>query len=115
MVHGGENHGGSRAVPGEIAAEPHGCVRKAATGCRDDAFANRTLTTGMHHLVTILTCVEFEMSRWVLFAVAAASVLMAQFVDRGSKDLAQNLQAVRSPLPADDNILTGSIRRQPPR
>lgn len=55
------------------------------------------------------------MSRWVLFAVAAASVLMAQFVDRGSKDLAQNLQAVRSPLPADDNILTGSIRRQTQR
>ncbi len=64
---------------------------------------------------TSFVCVEFEMSRWVLFAMAAASILLAQFVDRGSKDLAQNLQAIRSPAPSDDNIMTGSVRRPPQR
>lgn len=59
--------------------------------------------------------VELKMSRWVLFAVAAASVLLAQFVDRGSKDLAQELHAARPPIVADDAIMTGSVRRQPQR
>ena len=59
--------------------------------------------------------VELKMSRWVLFAVAAASVLLAQFVDRGSKDLAQELHAARPPIVADDAIMTGSVRRQPKR
>jgi len=60
-------------------------------------------------------CVELEMSRWVLFAVAAASILLAQFVDRGSKDLAQELHAARPPIVADDAITTGTVRRQPQR
>ncbi|MCZ8314707.1 hypothetical protein [Phreatobacter sp.] len=55
------------------------------------------------------------MSRWVLFAVAAASILLAQFVDRGSKDLAQELHAARPPIVADDAIMTGSVRRPPQR
>ena len=59
--------------------------------------------------------VELKMSRWVLFAVAAASVLLAQFVDRGSKDLAQELHAARPPIVADDAIMTGSVRHQPQR
>lgn len=54
------------------------------------------------------------MSRWVLIAVAAASVILAQFVDRGSKDLADGLQTARAPQ-SDDDIRTGSVRRAPQR
>lgn len=49
------------------------------------------------------------MSRWIVFAVAAAAVVLANFVDRGSKELVQNGQWAR---PAgDDAILTGTVRR----
>ncbi|MDP2802262.1 MAG: hypothetical protein Q8O26_10295 [Phreatobacter sp.] len=54
------------------------------------------------------------MSRWVLFAVAAASVVLAQFVDRGSKDLAEGIQTARMPQ-SDDDIRTGTVRRPPQR
>ncbi|MBY0360826.1 MAG: hypothetical protein K2X45_02875 [Phreatobacter sp.] len=54
------------------------------------------------------------MSRWVLFAVAAASVVLAQFIDRGSKDLAEGMQTARMQQ-ADDDIRTGTVRRPPQR
>lgn len=53
------------------------------------------------------------MSRWVLFAVAAGAVILAQYVDRGSSYLADRQQIARGQ--GDDNILTGTIRRPPTR
>jgi hypothetical protein len=68
----------------------------------------------MRRKVLALSAAEVSMSRWVLIAVAAASVLLAQFVDRGSKDLAEGLQTARAPV-SDDDIRTGSVRRPPQR
>ena len=53
------------------------------------------------------------MSRWALFAVAAAAVVLAQYVDRGSSRLAQQQELARSQ--GDDAVLTGTIRRTPQR
>jgi hypothetical protein len=53
------------------------------------------------------------MSRWLLFLVAVAAVVTAQFVDRGSKELAETRQWARGA--ADDAIQTGTIRRPPQR
>ncbi len=53
------------------------------------------------------------MSRWLLFVVAAAAVVTAQFIDRGSKELAESRQWARGN--ADDAIQTGTIRRPPQR
>ncbi|KAF0129952.1 MAG: hypothetical protein FD152_2166 [Xanthobacteraceae bacterium] len=49
------------------------------------------------------------MSRWLLFLVAAAAVVTAQFIDRGSKELAEARQWARGT--SDDAIQTGTIRR----
>ncbi|WP_170181796.1 hypothetical protein [Phreatobacter stygius] len=57
------------------------------------------------------------MSRFVLFLIAAAAVVCAQYVDRGTAHLAGTESfAQRDGGPsADDAILTGSTRRQPAR
>jgi hypothetical protein len=49
------------------------------------------------------------MSRVLLFAVAAAAVILAQYVDRGSSYLVQQQEIARSQ--GDDNVTTGAIRR----
>jgi hypothetical protein len=48
------------------------------------------------------------MSRWVLFAVAAGAVVLAQYVDRGSSWLAERHEIARGQ--GDDGILTGTVR-----
>lgn len=53
------------------------------------------------------------MSRWILFAIAAASVLIANTADQGSNRLAEQQHATRGHS-ADDNIVTGSASRRPP-
>lgn len=55
------------------------------------------------------------MSRWMLFAVAAAAVVMAQYVDRGSQALRERQQEIARHQSFDDNLTTGSIRRNPSR
>lgn len=50
------------------------------------------------------------MSRWILFAIAAASILIANTADQGSSQLAD--QQVARGQPADDGILTGSASRR---
>lgn len=49
------------------------------------------------------------MSRWILFAVAAGAVVLAQYVDRGSSWLAERQEIARNQ--GDDSIVTGSIRQ----
>lgn len=49
------------------------------------------------------------MSRWILFAVAAAAVVLTQYVDRGSSWLAERQQIAREQV--DDAIVTGSVRQ----
>jgi hypothetical protein len=57
------------------------------------------------------------MSRLVLFVVAAGAVVLAQFIDRGSQQIVNLNDLARQdrPIGADDNVLTGSIRRPPQR
>lgn len=49
------------------------------------------------------------MSRWLLFLVAALAVVLAPFIDRGSREMAESRQWARGT--ADDAIQTGTIRR----
>lgn len=53
------------------------------------------------------------MSRWILFAIAAASILIANTADQGSHRLAGQQHAERD-RPADDAIVTGSVSRRSP-
>ena len=57
------------------------------------------------------------MSRWVLMLVAAGAVILAQFIDRGSQQIVNLNDLARQdrPIAGDDNVLTGSIRRNPNR
>lgn len=52
------------------------------------------------------------MSRWMLFAVAAAAIVMAQYVDRGSQVLRERQDEIARHQ-SDDGLTTGSIRRNP--
>lgn len=52
------------------------------------------------------------MSRWILFMIAAASIVLAHTADQGSSRLSDQQQAQRS-TPADDAIVTGSTSRRP--
>lgn len=52
------------------------------------------------------------MSRWMLFAVAAAAIVMAQYVDRGSQVLRERQDEIARHH-SDDGLTTGSIRRNP--
>lgn len=53
------------------------------------------------------------MSRWILFVIAAASILMANTADQGSSRLVDQQHAGRG-QPADDALVTGSAGRRPP-
>ncbi|WP_439574532.1 hypothetical protein [Phreatobacter sp.] len=52
------------------------------------------------------------MSRWILFVIAAVSVLIANTADQGSSRLGEQQHAGRGQA-ADDNIVTGSASRRP--
>lgn len=52
------------------------------------------------------------MSRWILFVIAAASVVLANTADQGSSRLSDQQHAQRGPS-ADDAIVTGSASRRP--
>jgi hypothetical protein len=100
------------SVPGKIATIRNSYVKGKVFGAGTAGSWQRDLN---HDVATLarLNLSEDAMSRWLLFLVAVAAVVTAQFVDRGSKELAEGRQWARGT--ADDAIQTGTVRRQPQR
>lgn len=100
------------SVPGKIATSRNGYVKGKLASGRMAMPPQRDLN---HDIATLarLNLSEDAMSRWLLFFVAVAAVVTAQFVDRGSKELAEGRQWARGT--SDDAIQTGTVRRPPQR